>query len=153
MLRAHGGEKPKLVQTPNYYAYTPNYYAHTPYPNKLRSFHFEPEYYVCLTCLHTDHENNTTCPYQEPAIVGRCHGRPVGFTAGFIAGFMTGFTTGFTAGSTNRIDNSTQRSSQYSSEVLAALPEGRRGRGCERGRGSRYSHRGNLQTLNTGRST
>jgi len=66
-----------------------------------------------LTCLHPNRENNTTRPYQEPAIVECCHGRPVGFTAGFTAGFMTGFmagfTTGFTAGSTNRIDNSTQR--------------------------------------------
>jgi len=58
-------------------------------PKQLRSFHFKLEYYICLTCLYPNRENNTTRPHlnqhfaftlQEPAIVKRRRGRPGGST-------------------------------------------------------------------------
>src|SRR6266567_8969513 len=58
---------------PNYCAYTPNYYTHTP---PLRSFHLKLEYYVYLAYLYLNHENNTTRPYQEPAIIECRRGYP-----------------------------------------------------------------------------
>ena len=122
----------------------PNYYTYTPPLNKLRSFHFKLEYYVCLTCLHPNRENNTTRPYQD-AIVERRRSGPAGSTADS------------TAGSTNRLNNSTQRElSVFKRNTGCTTFEQARAQGrrrCRCGRERRHAHRGNLQTLHRGGST
>jgi hypothetical protein len=121
----------------------PNWYAYTPYPNKLRSFHFKVEYHVCLTCLHLSRENNTTrlTPRiyltQEPAIVERRRGRPIGSINISII--------------TNCVDRSARREpSAFEQNTHRAQSWARgRGRGYRRGHG----HRGSSQTSSRGSST
>ena len=125
----------------------PNYCIYTPYPNKLRSFHFKSEFYLCLTCLHPNRENNTT-----RAIPRACNCRVSSWSPNWLYGWLYDWLYNWLSLQI-ALRSLFSGTSRYSSEILAVLPEGGRGRGCERGRRSRCSHRGNLQTLNRGSST